>query len=596
MTSEPDESASTRADERSELTSAQTARAEAEAAARRFAFLAEAGEVLSSSLDYEHTLREVARLAVPILGDMCIVDIVTSDGMQRVAATHISPAKSELLQDLRRRYPPDAASPQPAARVARSGQPELLAHVSPETVASRTRDEDHASLIRRLEIRSHLAVPLVARGALVGVISLGITESGRRYDERDVTFAMELARRAALAVDNARLYRVAQDELAERRRVEDALRLSEGRFRALFEQSPVSLQIFATTGECTFVNPAWERHFATSRDELSGFNLFTDPQVRALGILPIMERVLAGESVRAPTHRFDPAASGRIGRAVWQDVHQFPIRGADGTVQEIAVIALDVTEQHEARTRLEEAVTARDTFLSAASHELRTPITSMLLRLQAARRAIGRGDAGVFSPESITRLVDQLDGSVERLARLVDDLLDITRIETGKLQLNVQPGDLAVVVAEVLERLAPHLAAAHVPLTSELTAAPARFDAFRIEQVIANLITNAIRYAAGQPLTVRVETAGERVRIVVEDRGPGIAAEDRERIFDRFERLAPPRQISGLGLGLYIVRDIVRAHGGTVHVESGHVESGHVEGARGAGARFVVELPVSGPG
>jgi GAF domain-containing protein len=164
------------------------------------------------------TLQRVAQLAVPEFADLCIVDVLDGGELQRLATAHVRADKAPLLDELRRCYPAGAASPAPAARVLASGRLELLESVTPEVVARHTVDARHAELIRAIGIRSHLAMPLIARGAIIGVISLGITESERRYGQGDVGLAAELARRIAYAIDNARLYRQAQLELAERHR------------------------------------------------------------------------------------------------------------------------------------------------------------------------------------------------------------------------------------------------------------------------------------------------------------------------------------------------------------------------------------------
>ena len=238
---------------------AEAARAAAEAAAQRFAFLAEAGELLSSSLDYEHTLGTLASLAIPVLADVCIVDVVEDRVLRRVGLASVREDKRALMEELRGRFPPTVSSPQPAGRVLREGKPELLKAVDMDIMQAHCVNADHVDLIQRIGMRSHLAVPILVRGTIVGIISLAITESERRYDESDLALATDLARRAALAVDNALLYRAAHTELAERRRVDEELRLSEQRFRAVFEQSPLSMQIFSRDGTTMRVNAAWKR-------------------------------------------------------------------------------------------------------------------------------------------------------------------------------------------------------------------------------------------------------------------------------------------------------------------------------------------------
>ncbi len=191
-----------------------TERKRAEKALR---FLSEASIQLGASLDYEATLRRVARLALPLLADFCIVDLLADDGhVRRVAATHINPGKEELLRKLQGSYPADAGSPAPASGVLCSGQSELIPDVSEEEIARHTRDAKHAALIRDIGLRSHMAVSLRARGRVLGALSFGSTESERRYGPGDLALAEALAHRCAQAIDNARLYREAQEAVRAR--------------------------------------------------------------------------------------------------------------------------------------------------------------------------------------------------------------------------------------------------------------------------------------------------------------------------------------------------------------------------------------------
>jgi PAS domain S-box-containing protein len=326
-------------------------------AVERFAFLARAGEVLASSLDYEQTLQDVARLAVPTLADLCVVDVVEDGALRRVATAHVAPEKRALLEELRRRYPPSADSPQPAARVIRSGQPELLESVTPDIVAAHTRTDEHARLIRAIGIRSHIAVPLVARGTTVGVISFGISESDRQYGAEDVAFAQDLARRAAIAIDNARLYRLAQAELEDRQRAEEAARLSEERFRAIMEQSPLSTQILDPNGTTLRVNRAWEELWGVTLDQLGGYNVLEDPQLEPSGIAALLRRACGGDAVHLPLIRYDPNqtlpdASRRADPARWVRAFAYPVKDAGGHVREVVLVHEDVTEARAGQEKL----------------------------------------------------------------------------------------------------------------------------------------------------------------------------------------------------------------------------------------------------
>ncbi|MDQ3942998.1 MAG: ATP-binding protein [Actinomycetota bacterium] len=187
-------------------------------------FLAEAGEVLSSSLDYRATLSNVARLAVPTLADWCGVDVLEEDGsLERLAVAHQNPQKVKLAHELQERYPPDPDAPYGVHQVLRTGEAQMMSEIPPELIERAARDEKHREMLRQLGLNSYMTIPLIARRRTLGAITLVYAESGRRYGEQDLGLAKDLARRAALAVDNSRLYGQAQREIAERERAEEAL-------------------------------------------------------------------------------------------------------------------------------------------------------------------------------------------------------------------------------------------------------------------------------------------------------------------------------------------------------------------------------------
>ena len=242
------------------------------------------------------------------------------------------------------------------------------------------------------------------------------------------------------------------------------------------------------------------------------------------------------------------------------------------------------TQEERVRTaQVQEALRERDEFISVAAHELRTPLTALQLKLQGLERGL---NAGAPDKSALTNVGGRVHGALrqtERLTLLVERLLDVSRIAGGRLELAPERFDLAELVRQVAEDFRDPAAEAGTELRLHgAERLEGCWDRLRMEQVLVNLLSNAVKYGAGRPVSVRLESAGERIRISVADEGIGIAAEDLGRIFTRFERAAPVRNYGGLGLGLYISRHIVDAHGGHIEVSS----------QPGQGSTFVIDLPV----
>ncbi|MBC7692858.1 MAG: response regulator [Methylotenera sp.] len=245
----------------------------------------------------------------------------------------------------------------------------------------------------------------------------------------------------------------------------------------------------------------------------------------------------------------------------------------------------DITEQKNTEENLKAALVSRDEFLSIASHELKTPLTSLRLQSQIFLRRVKRGDSSVYNKEKFIEIVTHTDRQVSKLNRLVDDMLDISRITSGRLVLEREEMDLCELIQEILQggmserfNLAgfPEL---HVNLPAERITGP--WDRLRLEQVISNLLTNSIRYGERKQVEIHVEADSSHVLFSVKDHGMGIPKEDQSKIFDRFERSVNASEVSGLGLGLFISQQIVIAHGGSIWVSS----------APGQGSTFFVKIP-----
>jgi PAS domain S-box-containing protein len=407
------------------------------------ALLARAGAMVGTSLDETETLSATAELAVPAFSDWCLVDLQQADGaFQRVRAVHAARGDAELARQSLRFGPTLDSSSDPAAQALLRGESLIIEHLTPEQVRASAQSEEHARLILQAGLSSCIMVPLVARGSTLGVLSFFTSRSGRHYMEADRAFAEALARRAALAVDNARLYKSAQ-----------------------------------------------------------------------------------------------------------------------------------------------EAVRLRDEFLSVASHELKTPLTPLSLKLQVLAREAAMQPDSPFVRKVRTH-VEAGRGQVAKLGALIGDLLDVSRISAGRMRLSPEPVDFAALVREVVQRHEPQ--AAREGTSLQVEAPPAlvgTWDALRLEQVVVNLVDNALKYGAGRPVHVRLaEEAGQAV-LTVRDQGIGIAPEAQRRIFERFARAVSERHYGGLGLGLYITRTLVEAMGGSIEVQS----------EVGKGATFTVVLPRSVP-
>ena len=236
-----------------------------------------------------------------------------------------------------------------------------------------------------------------------------------------------------------------------------------------------------------------------------------------------------------------------------------------------------------ARGELERAVRMRDDFMSIVSHEVRTPLNGLILETQLRKLHLARDNADAFTLDKMRAMVERDERQINSLIRLIEDMLDVSRIRTGKLSISPSRFDLGQLVNGLVENFAAQAAAAGSSIEVSCGAVmEGVWDEFRIEQVIANLLSNALRYGARQPVQVRVLEEGGMACVEVRDHGIGISPDNQQRIFQQFERVASNHSVAGLGLGLYISEQIVLAHGGRITVHS----------AEGEGATFRVHLPL----
>jgi signal transduction histidine kinase len=232
------------------------------------------------------------------------------------------------------------------------------------------------------------------------------------------------------------------------------------------------------------------------------------------------------------------------------------------------------------------AIQLRDDFLSIASHELKTPLTSLAMQIQMISYFANQQTLTNVSREKMTELAKISEQQVKRFSSLINDLLDVARISAGHLILNLEECDLPQLVREVINRFSLELEKSRnsVELRGD-TRIIGQWDRIRVEQIVTNLLSNAMKYGAGKPIEITTQQEGGKAKLVVRDHGIGISESDQARIFEQFERAVSTKRFGGLGLGLFIVRQIVKSHGGTIRVVS----------EVGEGSSFSVELPLKAP-
>ncbi len=409
-------------------------------------FLADASTTLVASLDPGETLQALTRLAVPRLGSWCSVYLhEPADGPVLAAITHIEPAKAEVIRELHARFPPDLVHGHGLGKVLRTGKSQLIAHIDDAMLVLGARSPAELELLREVSPRSWMMAPLTVQGRTFGAISI-ITSTARRYDAADLALLEEIARRASVAVDNARLFDMAQQE----------------------------------------------------------------------------------------------------------------------------------------RARAEEANRAKDLFLSTLSHELRTPLTAILGWTRMLR-------SSALSDEKRSKGLETIDRNARAQVALIEDILDLSRIVTGKLRLDLEAVELGAVIEAAIETVRPAADARSIHLTVALDpdAGTVIGDPNRLQQIVWNLLTNAVKFTPrGGRVSVWLRREASHVEVTVADNGQGIAPSLLPHVFDRFRQgdATTTRSQNGLGLGLAIVKHLTELHGGTIDAAS----DGDAQGAT-----FTVRIPVA---
>jgi signal transduction histidine kinase len=393
-----------------------------------------------------------------------------------------------------------------------------------------------------------------------------------------ISRAQHRARADAEAAEQQRAELLKQERLARAEAEAQRANLS-----TLFNQAPAAIAILGRPDyRYELSNPA--------NQELSGGRAVVGvtvreavPELEAQGLLAVLDHVVkTGEPFVGTALPVSLRTPGGPRTAYLTGTYQ-PLRDGAGAITGVMAFAYEVTELVEAKQRVEQAVSIRDEFLSIAGHELRTPLTALQLQLQGLQVQL-QGPA-LASPERLSQRLGKAIAQVQRLAKLVDQLLDVSRIAAGRLAMQPERVELQTMIADVVDRFAEQSARVGSRIDCDVPEPiVGTWDRVRLDQVLTNLISNALKYGAGQPVSVRASAiAGGGVRIAVQDRGIGIAPEYHARIFGRFERAVSERNYGGLGLGLWISREIVTGMGGRIGFESNR---------EGQGTTFVVDLPL----
>jgi PAS domain S-box-containing protein len=440
--------------------------------------------------------------------------------------------------------------------------------------------------LRRVRPKSVLCVPIVRGAKVIGVFYLENNLVSYLLTPERVGSVELLASQAAITVEVA--FRTRQEQEA---RV--ALERSESRFRRLSDSKLLGVVILDRQGRILEANDYFLEMLGCSRDDFE--NGLRSSELTPPEYAPLDGHALAELERSGVCRPYEKEFRRRDGARVPVLVAAAYI---EGQREEAVGYVLDISERRHAqrerdrllvqeqgaRAQAEAALRARDEFMSIAAHELRTPLTPLKMQIDVlarlARRTLPPGTAGA---DRLLTMLEASSGQLTRLVALIGELLDVSTIRTGHLTLTFESIDLVELVRAVLERyrMALEMAGSSVTLVAP-DEVRGRWDRLRLEQVVANLLTNAMKYGSGKPIEVEVAVADGQAKLTVVDHGIGIDETDRDRIFERFERAVPVRHFGGFGLGLYITRQIVRAHGGTIQIEGG----------RGAGSAFIVRLPL----
>lgn len=575
-----------------------------EAAARLRILVELSRQLAEAKPDIEVILDAVARHVVETLGDGCAVYLAAEDSrLEAVTIRHRLPERQAVMEQINQERPLHEGEGFVGKALA-SGKAIYLQDADPMYVRSVVLPE-HVPYLDSVGVRSLLVVPLAGKSRVHGALWLAKDPGSLPYTQADRELIEAIADCAALAMDSARLH----NELNT-----DRGRLGEAALRtARLQEVTAALSGAATPEEVADI----VAHLALGSMEAAAGSLVLPNEARThLEIVSHVgtTSVLIRRFQSLPVLADNPVAKAfREGRELFfEDLERYS--AAYPHLREIAVAAgyegaaalplkvrnevlgvlwvrfstprtfdaeerklmsnmvaqsAQALERSRLYTRAQQAVAQRDEFLSVAAHELRTPLSAMKLQIQSLQRKLARPALSEEERPQLAAKADAVARQVQRLESLVTDLLDLSRITAGKLALRMEEVDLVELVREVRDRMADEVDRAGTSLTVHATGPLlGMWDRARLDQVLSNLLSNALKYGNGKPIVINARAEGPQVVLAVHDQGIGIPLEDQTRIFERFERAVPGRNYSGFGVGLWICKQIVDALGGTIRVQS----------------------------
>ena len=561
----------------------QTARAEAERAQARMAFLAEASTLLSASLNFEQTLANVAHLSVPFLADWCAVDALEPDGsLRRLKVAALTPKRERAGYELYRRYPPRPDADDGPYAVLRAGESQLRTHLAPEDLAQANQDEVHAALLRELDVRSSICVPMRARDRAVGTLTFVMSDSGRRYTKKDLALAEDLARRCAVAVDNALLYRETQAELGRRQEAEMQLAAEKERLSVTLYSIGDGVVTTDVGGNIVLMNKAAESLTGWAQDEACGqavtdvFSLRNEPPL-ASDKDPVGAVLKAGEvTLLAQTARL----TARDGMDRFVAATGAPIRDRAAAIVGTVLVFRDISEQQAMEQELSKARNLESIGLLAGgiAHDFNNILTALLGNIALAK----------MYAEEDQRVVEVLGEAEKAFWRARDLTQQLLTFAKGGAPIKKEASLTDVVADTVSFALRGSNVSYELAIADDLWAA--NFDPGQISQVVNNIVINAkqamadggsVRIAA-RNLQLQKPSAiplpeGPYLELTIADTGVGIPEKYLARIFDPYFSTKQ----EGSGLGLATAYSIVKKHEGHIDVKS----------KLGAGTTFTIYLP-----